>query len=78
MAQKQDRTVRVIKRGLKANTEMPAESVCPSGQEPSERELKTVVSSWVREHRQHSEEFRRTFTSLLREVGFRAPSASRA
>jgi hypothetical protein len=41
--------------------------------QPSEREIKTVVTNWVREHRQRSEEFRLTFAALLKGGGFQLP-----
>lgn len=76
----QHRPVRVIKRDRKGLTESPSEASGGGRAEPSERELKTVVSGWVREHRQRSEEFRRTFARVLAEAGFPPPSraASRA
>jgi hypothetical protein len=69
----QNRAIRIIKRGQKANVEKVAEVVGAVSTEPSERELKSVVSGWVSEHRQRSEEYRRAFADLLRESGFRSP-----
>lgn len=62
--------VRVIKRGERetARPAQPAASTEPA--QPSERELKTVMSGWVNEHRQRTEEYRRSFAGLLRQVGF--------
>ena len=70
--------VRVIKRGQRES----AESVVAAPEhaehaEPSERELKTVMSGWVREHRQRTEEYRRSFAGLLRQVGFNPLPAGR-
>lgn len=72
----QNRTVRIIKRGQKANDETVAKAAVAVSAEPSERELKSVVSGWIKEHRQRSEEYRRAFTDLLRESGFRSPRAT--
>lgn len=67
-----NRQIRVVKRGSAAG-----ESAAPASDagrhETSEREMKTIVSGWVREHRQRAEEFRSTFSSLLRESGFNPP-----
>lgn len=73
---KQNRVVRIVKRGQKANTETVAQAAVAVNAEPSERELKSVVSGWIHEHRQRSEEYRRTFADLLRESGFRSPRAA--
>ena len=73
--------VRIIKRGQRESTESveSVESVvaAPERAEPSERELKTVMSGWVREHRQRTEEYRRSFAGLLRQVGFNPLPAGR-
>ncbi len=73
---KQNRAVRIIKRGQKANVETVAQAAGAASAEPSERELKSVVSGWINEHRQRSEEYRRAFSDLLRESGFRSPRAT--
>ncbi|MDT4896959.1 MAG: hypothetical protein QOH25_2036 [Acidobacteriota bacterium] len=72
----QHRRVRVIKHQQRAGTESLTKAQCNSGTEPSERELKTVVSGWISEHRQRSEEYRRALTDLLKESGFRSPRAT--
>jgi hypothetical protein len=72
----QSRAIRIIKRGQKASVENVAEVASAVSTEPSERELKSVVSGWVKEHRQRSEEYRRAFSDLLRESGFRSPRAT--
>jgi hypothetical protein len=62
-----DPKVRLIrKRNAETNAAIATEARHPSRREPSEREIKTVVSRWVRDHRQRSEEFRRNFTALLK------------
>ena len=38
------------------------------------REVRDVVSDWVRDHRQRSDEFRRNYSVLLGEMGFKAPN----
>jgi hypothetical protein len=73
----QSRAIRIIKQGQKAQIESVTKVVSEAATgEPSERELKSVVSSWVREHRQRSEEYRRSFADLLKESGFRSPRAT--
>jgi hypothetical protein len=56
---------------LRAASE-PKPAVNP-GPKSAERELKMVVSSWVREHQQRSEEYRRAFSKMLRENTLLAP-----
>lgn len=69
----QNRPVRVIKHNQRAATENRTEAQCDVKTEPSERELKTVVSGWINEHRQRSEEYRRALSDLLKQSGFRSP-----
>lgn len=70
-----NRPVRVIKRGERAPAETAAETVAPP---PSaEREVKTVVSGWVNEHRRRADEFRRNYADLLKGVGFNNLSSAR-
>ncbi|MGB8509553.1 MAG: hypothetical protein WCD76_14295 [Pyrinomonadaceae bacterium] len=70
----QNKTVRVIKQAARKQTEtQPARA---DGGAKTEREMRTVVSGWVREQQGHAEEFRRNFTTLLREYGFNPPRAS--
>ena len=66
---KQIRPVRVIKQGQRQRAESPAEALPAVECEPSERELKSVVAGWIREHRQRSEAYRRSLTDLLKESG---------
>ena len=66
-----NKQVRVIKRGERAGTIEAASRVVPAGGGAvTEREIKTVVSGWVSEHRRRAEEFRQTYTSLLKGAGF--------
>ncbi|HWS54979.1 MAG TPA: hypothetical protein VN228_12660 [Pyrinomonadaceae bacterium] len=72
-----NRQVRVIKRDQREPA--GANPVAPGEPQPaaSEREVKTVVSGWVNEHRRRADEFRRNYADLLKGVGFSAalPSA---
>ena len=63
---RENRKVRLIrKRDRETNTEASAVNHS-SPRAPSEREIKSVVSRWVRDHRRQTEEFRRNFAALLR------------
>jgi hypothetical protein len=61
---RENRPIRLIKkRESQANAELLPDA--PKTRSVStEREIKSVVSRWVKDHRQRSEEFRRTFASL--------------
>ena len=64
---REERRVRLVrKREPGTDAASTAEAERPGRREPSEREIKTVVTRWVRDHRQRSEEFRKTFAALLR------------
>lgn len=79
MTHNNGRPVRVVKRGQAAREERKAVDAVAASARESEREVKTVVSGWVREHRERAEEFRLAFAGLLRDVGFNpASSTSRA
>lgn len=72
-----NRAVRVIKRGerqeaIQAPAVVPAEKVAAR----REREMKTVVSGWVSEHRQRTEEFRQTFAALFRGMDTASPGGA--
>jgi hypothetical protein len=73
----QNRPVRVIKRDQRESADSATATPAPltESTEIAERKLKTVVSGWVREHQQRSEEYRRMFASLLKETGFRPSRA---
>jgi hypothetical protein len=74
----QNRPVRVIKRDKRESAEsatVVAAAPLEESTETAERRLKTVVSGWVREHQQRSEEYRQMFASLLKETGFRPSRA---
>ena len=67
-----NRPVRIIKRDQRGPA--GAAAVEPAEPQPaaSEREVKTVVSGWVNEHRRRADEFRRNYADLLKGVGFSA------
>ena len=68
------RRVRLIRKSKpQAENESSTQAASPIRSEPSEREIKTAVSRWVREHRQRSEEFRLTFAALFK-GGVHVPS----
>ena len=71
----QAKQIRVIKGG-RAAREAQAVQEAPGVKSAAAavREVKEVVSDWVRDHRQRSEEFRRNYSTLLGEVGFKTPS----
>jgi len=64
-----NRPVRVIKRGERQQAAQAVEAApvaAEKGAARVEREMKTVISGWVTEHRQRTEEFRQTFAALFR------------
>ena len=71
----QAKQIRVIKGG-RAAREAQAAQEAPGVKSAAAavREVRDVVSDWVRDHRQRSDEFRRNYSTLLGEVGFKAPS----
>jgi predicted component of type VI protein secretion system len=75
----QNRAVRVVKRDERMRAETNVKDAREDGVENQERKLKTVVSGWIREHKERSEEYQRMFATMLRETGFRpSRAASRA
>jgi len=72
---REERRVRLIRKSKPQPESVGTTGAAvPGPAAPSEREMKTVVSRWVREHRQRSEEFRLTFAALLKGGGFQLPS----
>ena len=71
----QAKQIRVIKGG-RAAREAQAVQEAPGVKSAAAavREVRDVVSDWVRDHRQRSDEFRRNYATLLGEVGFKTPS----
>ena len=71
----QAKQIRVIKGGRAAReTQAAQEVVSVKSAAAAVREVKDVVSDWVRDHRQRSDEFRRNYSTLLGEMGFKAPN----
>jgi DNA-binding ferritin-like protein len=71
----QAKQIRVIKGGRAAReTQAVQEVVSVKSAAAAVREVKEVVSDWVRDHRQRSDEFRRNYSTLLGEMGFKTPS----
>jgi hypothetical protein len=58
----ENRRVRLISKRDRTANKSPTKPLTP---ESKEREIKTVVSRWVFEHRLRSEEFRRTLTTIF-------------
>lgn len=74
-----NRPVRIIKReqrGQQAPATAAAATATAAPSAPAERDIKTVVSGWVSEHRRRTDEFRRNYTDLLKGVGFSSPLPS--
>ncbi|MDT5267917.1 MAG: hypothetical protein QOH49_103 [Acidobacteriota bacterium] len=71
----QTKRIRVIKGG-RATREAEAvqEAMSVKSAAAAVREVRDVVSDWVRDHRQRSDEFRRNYSTLLGEMGFKKPS----
>lgn len=69
-----NRPVRIIKRDQRGPA--PAATVPAPPPAPVERDVKTVVSGWVSEHRRRTDEFRRNYADLLKGVGFSAVLSS--
>ncbi len=62
---RENRPIRIIrKRDSAAIVEVSAQPKSHTAA-PTEREIKSVVSGWVRDHQQRAEEFRRNFASLF-------------
>ena len=71
----QTKRIRVIKGGRAAReAEAAPQAASVKTAATAVREVKEVVSDWVRDHRQRSEEFRRNYSTLLGEMGFKAPN----
>lgn len=74
--------IRVVKRTEREATAAEAaarprgpasHSVAPT---QTTREMQTVVSGWVLEHRRRADEFRSTYSSLLKRSGFNLERSS--
>ena len=74
----QTKRIRVIKGGRAAReAEAAQQPVSVKSAAAAVREVKDVVSDWVRDHRQRSEDFRRNYSALLGEMGFKTPNFGR-
>ena len=73
---RQNRPVRIVKREQKEQARSVNAQARPRETESSERELRTVVSGWVSEHRRRTEEFRQNYSTLLRNAGMLLPRAT--
>lgn len=71
-----NKPVRIIKRDQRGTQVQAAAEAAQPPAAPSEREVKTVVSGWVSEHRRRADELRRNYADLLKGVGFSAPLPS--
>ena len=71
----QAKQIRVIKGGRAAReTEAAPQAAGVKSAAAAVREVRDVVSDWVRDHRQRSDEFRRNYSTLLGEMGFKTPN----
>ncbi len=70
-----NKPVRIIKRDQRGAAEAAAATGEPQPA-VSEREVKTVVSGWVNEHRRRADEFRRNYADLLKGAGFSSALSS--
>jgi hypothetical protein len=72
----QPKRVRIIKggRALQQAQATEAARVASRPAVAPAREVRDVVSDWVRDHRRRSDEFRRNYSTLLGEVGFKLPN----
>jgi hypothetical protein len=71
----QAKQIRVIKGGRTVReAEAAPQAASVKSAAVTVREVKEVVSDWVRDHRQRSDEFRRNYSTLLGEMGFKTPN----
>jgi len=73
----QEKRVRVVKRERRHEAAAP-DCPRPAAAAGAAREVKDVVSGWVREHQRRSEEFRNNYSMLLGQLGLTAPWAGKA
>ena len=72
----QEKRVRVVKREQRLEAAAPDRPSPVAAALPA-REVKDVVSGWVREHQRRSEEFRNNYSTLLGQLGLTAPWAGK-
>lgn len=70
----QPKRVRIIKGGRAVQQAAGPRAAAEETIAAPAREVREVVSDWVRDHRRRSDEFRRNYSTLLGEVGFKMPS----
>ena len=69
------RPIRLVsKRKLQERSESSAEAP-ETRPEPTEREMSTVISRWVHDHRQKAEEYRRASAAVLHGIHLHARKA---
>ncbi|MDT7605405.1 MAG: hypothetical protein QOF61_3402 [Acidobacteriota bacterium] len=61
----QNRQVRVVKRDQQGRAGNPAQALGGTVGAPTEREVKAVITGWVREHRERSEEQRHMLAAVF-------------
>ncbi len=69
----QPKRVRIIKGGRAARQAEAPAAAAETVAAPA-REVREVVSDWVRDHRRRSDEFRRNYSALLGEVWLKLPN----
>jgi hypothetical protein len=69
--------IRIIKRKQSGQPSEPAQATGRTPIRDGNREVRGVVSSWVREHSRRAEEFRSNYSTLLKELGFAPPLSCR-
>ena len=69
--------VRIVKRKQSDQPSVPGQVTGRSPVRDGSREVRDVVSSWVRDHARRTEEFRENYSSLLKELGFAPPLSCR-
>lgn len=72
----QRRPVRIVKSHRRVLDVKGVEERRGTERATLERQVKTVVSGWVSDHQQRSEEFRQTYSGLLKELGFASTRVS--
>lgn len=72
---RKNRPIKLIrKRDAQADATTSGEPAARTTGASSERDIKNVVSRWVRDHRQRTEEFQRTFATLWNAGEFHLPT----
>ena len=69
--------VRIIKRGASEQSSEQVQAMAAMPNRDASRDMRGVVSGWVRDHSQRAEEFRKNYSTLLKELGFAPPLSCR-